>query len=1063
MVQRSESGKNFRASTALAENFEELSIQLKMAGWKYRPVVINQGNDKPSSRFGAFVRDIPNPLAVTKGFVNQSESKDNIFSNDTVTKKNERLTQIEKSSNSAGLNHVVEAGGECSYWKPMVPLAPVVTSCSAITEWSDVPSISRMRFDDESITLAIDSEFISFDDEREILTWQFSFVTDDPNLIHEVVFFSLLGDRLPLVLALSWIITEFRLFNLPFVVCDKYGYYYRDTRRWIVPVVDKKGKYHKVCCVSYEKAMEICNIPEYREKLASVNASHKKNLCDDNDVGYVNDFRDYSDLAIPVTLLFHSAIADLTGFGFYDFDRDILRDVSSVSGGLVSIRSFYLHPHHISKWYRFYPIKADMRDTMCFAPSHKKTLESLGAAIGVPKLEIMDGYSIADMLRYLLEQPVPYFEYAINDAVVTLLYASTLWSYNTAMPLTISSAVLKASVPVLQEYFGVDDMQNYNKLFRGLVSERKSSIKRADKPGYLSGSSLVPVSDDAKFLQSYAKDSYKGGYNASVDIGWYDGLTYDYDLRNAYATSMSLCFDIDWLGDKVIAREWHNERMLLQDFRTPYDPIFGYFTFEFPPDVKFPCIPVTIDGSLIYPRTSGNAKGYYAAGPEIYLALRLGATVTAKRAVQGAYLFREDGAVSHSLRSVIKDFIRDRDLAKKAFGEGSLAETLLKDAGNSLYGKLSQDIISKQSWDAYRQRMVDIGGSAMTSPAHASIITSGVRAVLLATANELSGMGYRVFSITTDGFITDAPMAVVENLDLFGFRRLFEAARLDLVGDPSVWQMKHAQEAFLNITTRGNVALNTVDTPVVVNGKGYAGVCAHNSFVTGYPSDSFDDRRALTTTVLSRTGRCSCSNKSFAKFRDVSSPVDRKDFLVTTQTRKISMDFDLKRKPLGGSMETVFPVVAGKRYEVANFTSVPYEDAEEFIKYKRIGRGCISNGCLRTVRDWDRFFAKLDGVNTSVPGCSPRQHIVDVEWSRIMTLVMGYRLGFWDIPYLSEKRPISEKLDYINSLNKSQKVFTLNNWKDCRKAARKSQMLNKNFIVELLKKCHAIIFEQPAG
>ena len=95
MVPRSTLGTNFRASTALAENFEELNNQLKTTGWEYRPIVIYQGNDNPSSRFGAFVRDVPNPLAVTKGFVNHDENVVNIFSNETVTKKNERLTKTE--------------------------------------------------------------------------------------------------------------------------------------------------------------------------------------------------------------------------------------------------------------------------------------------------------------------------------------------------------------------------------------------------------------------------------------------------------------------------------------------------------------------------------------------------------------------------------------------------------------------------------------------------------------------------------------------------------------------------------------------------------------------------------------------------------------------------------------------------------------------------------------------------------------------------------------------------------------------------------------------------------
>ena len=81
-----------------------------------------------------------------------------------------------------------------------------------------------------------------------------------------------------------------------------------------------------------------------------------------------------------------------------------------------------------------------------------------------------------------------------------------------------------------------------------------------------------------------------------------------------------------------------------------------------------------------------------------------------------------------------------------------------------------------------------------------------------------------------------------------------------------------------------------------------------------------------------------------------------------------------------------------------------------------------------------------------------------MEWSRIITLVMGYRFGFWDIPYLSEKkRCLNEKIDFINSLNKSGKRFGKNDWKNCRRPERKSQMLDKKYITDLLEECGAIL------
>ena len=1057
-------GINFKADTSLSKNFEALCKELRQAGWHHLPVRIDQGHGYLVNKFGAFTRDIENPLLMGR-------NNEKIFSNEVTAEKNPMATPDEEYSNNADFSDVKLLGGESPYGRPQACFAPQ-SDKALIKTLGDIPSVALMREGlNDSLVIAIDTEYYYDDDGRKILTWQFAFVSFD-NVIHEVVFYSLDGQRLTLGLSLSWLIFTYSLHSLPFSELDSKGFYYRNTRRWVVPVKNADGKTVMKSCRSFEEAVEVCNDEEYLKRLKDAGCRHKKK--EENDVGYENDFREFNPKALPVTLLFHTGIADLTGFGFEDFDKDVLSRVSSVGGGLVSLQGFYLHPITPYRYWMFYPIAISVRDTMCFAPAKQKSLESLGKAIGVPKLTIMDGYSKDDMLRYMLEQPVAFMDYAINDCVVTILYASSMWGYLSEMPVTLSSAAVRAAVPVIKRYFGLaeNDKKGFNFMFKGLKIVKKGIIPRHDRPGYLEDTALVPVSDDAKLIQSYAKDAFKGGYNGCIDVGWYDGLTYDYDLKNAYPTSMALTMDIDWSSDKVIAREWRNEKMLLEDFKSPYDPIFGYFRFKFPENVKYPCIAVSVEGSLLYPRIfeKGDAgmDGVYAAGPEIYLALCLGAEVTAVRAVKGKYRVNPDGfTVSQSLRAAVKNLINDRNLAKKIFGEGSLAETLLKTSVNSLYGKTAQDIIEKDTWDAFRQMMVNIGCSPLTSPTHASVITAGVRAVLLAAMNELDSLGYKVYSVTTDGFISNAPPEVVKRLSLFGFRVLYEDAREALVGDPAIWQLKHAQTSLLNFSTRGNVALNTEENPVVVNGKGYAGVCAHNSFVTGYELDSSEDRLSLTKTVLSRTRKCTCVNKSFTRFKEVSKPrSQRKDFLVSQDTRDKSMDFDMKRKPLKDTMETVNPVIDGETYEIVNFETAAFENVDEYLAYRKVAQMCSKNGCLRSMADWEKFFLKIDNADAKPDNehrSSRGLRISDMEWSKIMTLILGYRLGYWEIPYLSGDHKLEDKLKFINSLNKSKKKFGKNNWKDCRKENRAGQMLDRKYIKDLLEACEAIVFERKVS
>lgn len=92
----------------------------------------------------------------------------------------------------------------------------------------------------------------------------------------------------------------------------------------------------------------------------------------------------------------------------------------------------------------------------------------------------------------------------------------------------------------------------------------------------------------------------------------------------------------------------------------------------------------------------------------------------------------------------------------------------------------------------------------MTSPYHAIMITSLVRAMLLAVMNNLRG---RVYSVTTDGCIADVDGDVIEAMDFHGLSELFQDARTALVGDSTVWEVKHSQTDLVNVTTRGNSSM----------------------------------------------------------------------------------------------------------------------------------------------------------------------------------------------------------------------------------------------------------------
>ena len=932
---------------------------------------------------------------------------------------------------------------------------------------SDITTIQRMRSDKQSFTLGFDSEFY-YDDKgnRHILSWQFAFIQPEkPDEVQEILVFALSNETLPFSLILNYIIEKFGIYHsLSKLPDNNEGFSYFRTHRWLVPTKNEKGQIKARYFTSFEEAQRECVDPDLKNELSLITKWVKANTliddtptglevhyepsCHNFPVGYLNVYTEANKHAIPVTLVCHTGSADVTTLNYSNqYEKDMMLRLSQIQGGLMTLKSYYMHNPVLSNHKYFYPVDLSVRDTMGFAPAKKKSLANLGDVIGVPKLEVPDPYDKSDMLTYMVQQPVDFSEYAINDSVIALLYSSELWGTNKEMPITVSSASGKAAVPVIKEYFGLDknDTEGFNQQYRGLKTVKKGLVPNPKNFGFLQNTALEPLDSDCELFQLFAKNSYKGGYNGSSRIGYYSEQTYDFDLENAYPTCMSLIPDVDW--ENCIAHEDTDKKLTRMMIPDPFAPVIGYVDFKFPDDVRYPCIPVTVNGSMIFPKTNEGYGSVYATAPELYLSLMLGADITVKRLFTANPKFLSDGSVSHSLFAVVKQFVNDRDLAKKWFGVKSLADLLLKEAVNSSYGKTAQDVIDKSSWSARKEMMVDIGGSPITSPYHATMTTAGVRCVLLSAMNQLESLGYKVYSVTTDGFISDAPEDVLVNLDLYGFTAKFQSARTALVGDPTMWAVKHQQNDLVNLTTRGNASLNTGDPDNDI----LPGVIAHNSYVTGFKSDSAEDRIAFVTAVLDRNGRLKSVSPSFAKFKNIASHKNRIDFFVSEQERMLSMDFDLKRKPMRGTLISEHPTIDGKTYEIGTFNTEPYETIAEYEYYKSVGR---SMPVLRTLKDWVMYFDKIDSKQDG-----KRRIVKDLDWSILFSCVMAHRLKVpmsinnnkpMSIWYLeSTSISVSEKCAWINKFNKSSKVFGPNDWKNARKQERLTQMLPEPMFIDL--------------
>ena len=347
------------------------------------------------------------------------------------------------------------------------------------------------------------------------------------------------------------------------------------------------------------------------------------------------------------------------------------------------------------------------------------------------------------------------------------------------------------------------------------------------------------------------------------------------------------------------------------------------------------------------------------------------------------------------------------------------------------------DTTLKTRYNARKLGRENAEPSTVTSPYHATYTTALVRCMLIGCINQLHDLGYTVYSVTTDGFITNAPTEVVRSLDAYGFAQIFQNGRYTLNQTTEdceanqVWEPKHYNDTFLNITTRGNVAVND------------GGVLAHNSYTTGEVKDSRADRDAYIIAVLSREGRLKCSTRVWTEFSEI---VERKhDFHVTETIRNLSMNFDYKRCPI---VETAVdtPVhyeSADGRFSVdtviAEYDTRPFENAEEFLNYRNTMQ---SEDCVKVKKDLERVRVKS---TTKTKGYIGR----DLDKKILMSILMGYRSGLYHIPALDGLKQ-AQIVEVVNSWGIA--AISINDWKNCSRTKRHDNMLSREEVEATLRR-----------
>lgn len=748
------------------------------------------------------------------------------------------------------------------------------------------------------------------------------------------------------------------------------------------------------------------------------------------------DYRAMKNSVIPVSIICHSGKADMTVFRRSKYDIDFMRCYGEIQGGLMTTESVEFKIESDQYYNYYYLINLKVRDTCGLTPADHKSLRALGNVIKRPKIDLCGG-AISNMTCLGRFSPIVYYKYAMNDSDIVIDFCSELFLRNHAIPMTLSSAAARAMKLSIMDYFNVSDKSDFDFIYRGLELLDDGLVSPNGSLKFLKATRYVPLlsNPDAKLINEFFSEAYTGGFNASFYIGWIDEFTTDFDLKNAYPTAMAAVLDIDWTKHVKDFERGHVLRF--DDLPNPLIPAVAVGDFDFPDDCDCYCpnIPVPVKGGMkVYPK---HGRNVYMCGPDMYLAMKLGGRITIHRGFTCEILTR-NGESSKCLCTAVKTLVKDRAKAKITYRDFDLIEKCLKTMVNSCYGKVAQNVSPKTRYSARALGRVDSEPSAVTSPYHAAYITAFVRCMLIACINQLVCIGYKVYSVTTDGFITNAPVDVVRHLDACGFAEIFQESRYALndcrddIPDNRVWEPKHTNDALLNITTRGNVAINP------------GGVLAHNSYTTGEMKDSSADRDKFITDVLTRTGRLECSSIVWSHFSDI---VEKKHgFNVTKLERHLSMNFDYKRCPV-----TDTAVDVNVHYEringngsvdatIANFDTRPFNDVEEFLNYRKVME---NEDCVKVCADIKRVQVK---ATSEIKNCYIGK---DLNRSILISILRGYRAGVYKIPALDGLKQ-SEAVYVINSWNISP--ITVNDWKNCSRSKRQSNLLPRDIVDDMLNK-----------
>jgi hypothetical protein len=630
-------------------------------------------------------------------------------------------------------------------------------------------------------------------------------------------------------------------------------------------------------------------------------------------------------IAENVYLIGHFTRADVPMFdGFVEDSRTFY---SNVRNTFVSIDNYMPMDVVTKDGSEVGTFQVKLRDTILLAPANAKSLNDIGEIVGLPKIKLADDpraeRKIKENMKQFRQTSWPEFKrYALRDAEVCVAYAFKVlkqWEKlfdDFSIPVTLTSFGTQLLIKSWEE----SELSSEEILG---VEHTTHTVYNMRTERYQTKREVIPI-EQLYFHESFITETYHGGRNEQFIFGIADESYWrDFDLSSAYPSVMAMIGKPDW---ERLEANYPIESFQLDDLA------FASVEFEFPENVRYPTLPVRTESGIIFPR-KGRSN---CAAPEIVIARELGAKLIANHTI---YVPQDRD------REVFGTFIADCIGRRKDFGKGTFENLFWKEVGNSTYGKTAQGLRKKRVYDLRADDMAELPRSRLTQPFFASFITSYTRALLGEIMNGLPE-NVQVFSVTTDGFLSNASdedIIAIANKPLI---RRFAAVRDKLLGQISEpLEVKHEIRQPLGWRTRGSATLKSGEAGDIVIQKG--GI---KSGVDQTPEEEnervvrlFFDRRPDQVQKYT-TG---ISLKDIIAFKA--------DFVSREVEKRLSMEFDFKRKPIRPEDRTV--EFGGSNYTHLSFQTEPWETVEEFQAIRQDWASWFKRKpqSMKTVADYTRF------------------------------------------------------------------------------------------------------------